>query len=244
MAALKIQFDWRFTLIFLMLLPIMMSLGFWQLERAEQKRQLAEQFDQRAAAEPVAVENWFDSLAGDFIRVTLKGRFIADKTILLDNQIRYTTFGFDVIQPFELSSGKGIVLVNRGWISADPTRKKLPEIPAITEEATLNGYIYQPSLNRMIDGVIEEIKWPLLIQQVELPRLQTLFERPLASFVVRLEGEQQAALANDWPVTSVKPSKHTAYAVQWFALSLTLVVLLIVVNTNVVEWLRDKKASK
>jgi surfeit locus 1 family protein len=221
----------------------MMCLGLWQLDRAEEKRVMAEDFLQRQTAEPVPVEQWLDSLQGDYVRVSLKGRFLADKTIFLDNQIRHTTFGFDVIQPFELASGKGLVLVNRGWIAADASRRKLPQFPQITDEILLKGYIHQPALNRMIDGAIEQIRWPLLIQQVELPRLQRLFDRPLATFVVRLEGEQPAALTNDWPVVNVQPEKHIAYAVQWFAMSFTLAILLIVVNSNIVAWLKQYFSS-
>jgi cytochrome oxidase assembly protein ShyY1 len=236
--------QWRFTALFLVLLPVMMSLGFWQLDRAEQKRQMAANFEQRQYAAPVAVEDWIDSLEGDYVRVNLRGEFLADKIIFLDNQIRHTSFGFDVIQPFRLASGKGLVLVNRGWTAADSSRRKLPVIAPVKGEVTLTGYIHQPALNRMIDGNIAEIRWPLLIQQVELPRLQALFSEPLAPFVVRLEGAQPgsaaqaAALANDWPIVNVQPEKHTAYAVQWFAMSLTLLLLLIVVNSNIVEWLK------
>jgi cytochrome oxidase assembly protein ShyY1 len=242
--SLRFTPQWKFTALFLLLLPVMMSLGFWQLERAEQKRRMAADFEQRQYAAPVAVENWIDSLQGDYVRVSLRGEFLADKIIFLDNQIRNTAFGFDVIQPFRLASGKGLVLVNRGWIAADSSRRKLPVITPVEGEVTLTGYIHQPSLNRMIDGVIAEIRWPLLIQQVELPRLQALFQQPLAPFVVRLEGAQPAALANDWPIVNVQPEKHTAYAVQWFAMSLTLLLLLIVVNSNIVAWLKRPSSSR
>ena len=248
---MKLQFtpQWKFTALFLLLLPVMISLGFWQLDRAEQKRQMAADFEQRQYAAPVAVEQWLDSLQGDYVRVSLRGEFLADKIIFLDNQIRNTTFGFDVIQPFRLASGKGLVLVNRGWTAADSSRRKLPVIAPVNGEVTLTGYIHQPSLNRMIDGLIAEIRWPLLIQQVELPRLQALFDQPLAPFVVRLEGAQldpaaqAAALANDWPIVNVQPEKHTAYAVQWFAMSFTLLLLLIVVNSNIVAWLKRPSTS-
>lgn len=238
--SLRFTPQWRFSALFLLLLPVMLGLGNWQLQRAEQKRQLAADFERRQYAEPEAVERWLAAENSDYVRVSLRGRFVADKLVLLDNQMRHSSFGFDVLQPFELASGQGLVLVNRGWIAADPSRRKLPDIPAVAGELTLQGYIHQPALNRMIDGAIQQIRWPLLIQQVELPRLQRLFDQPLAGFVVRLEGPQPAALANDWPVVNVQPEKHTAYAVQWFAMSFTLLVLLVVVNSNIVEWLRKK----
>ena len=43
------------TLVVLLLLPVLVALGFWQLGRGEQKRQLLASYAERRAAEPVAL---------------------------------------------------------------------------------------------------------------------------------------------------------------------------------------------
>src|SRR5690606_24946912 len=45
---------WLFTLGFL---PILLALGFWQLDRAEQKRELQTRMEQRREAPPLALED-------------------------------------------------------------------------------------------------------------------------------------------------------------------------------------------
>ena len=53
-------------------------------------------------------------------------------------------------------------------------------------------------------------------------------------------GGRAAALTIDWPVINVTPEKHTAYAVQWFAMALVLLLLYLWRSTNVAEVWRSR----
>jgi surfeit locus 1 family protein len=46
------DFEWRITLFTLVMAPLMIGLGFWQLQRAEEKATLAASFEQRQQQRP------------------------------------------------------------------------------------------------------------------------------------------------------------------------------------------------
>ena len=49
----------------------------------------------------------------------------------------------------------------------------------------------------------------------------------LLPWMARLRTGSDAALTLDWPALPMTSSKHTAYAVQWFALALALLALFV-----------------
>jgi len=57
---LEFDFEWRITLFTLLLLPLLISLGFWQLQREDEKRALAAAFERQQALPPAPLA----SLAG------------------------------------------------------------------------------------------------------------------------------------------------------------------------------------
>ncbi|MDH5648807.1 MAG: SURF1 family protein, partial [Gammaproteobacteria bacterium] len=67
--------------------PVLVALGFWQLDRAKEKRDLQEEYDRRAndeairiTAQPQPVE------ALRFYRVIVTGEYDSEFQILLDNR--------------------------------------------------------------------------------------------------------------------------------------------------------------
>ena len=61
--AFQLQLDWKSLLLTAVMLPILVSLGFWQLDRADQKRELLRQFEvrQQLAPEQVVSLNSYDN---------------------------------------------------------------------------------------------------------------------------------------------------------------------------------------
>ena len=97
-----------------LLVPLMLGLGFWQLDRADQKRAHQDTLFSRLASAPVAGR---DTLAPEpFQRVRLEGRFEADRYFLVDNQVADGVVGYWVVQSFSTPQGVRW-LVNRGWIA-------------------------------------------------------------------------------------------------------------------------------
>ncbi|NBP73229.1 MAG: SURF1 family protein [Alphaproteobacteria bacterium] len=98
-------------------LMLLVGLGVWQLQRLEWKEAIIAERAERRAAAPIALaevadENWKDL---EHRRVTLRGRFLHDREMLVWNKVRHGQTGFDLITPLRLENG-GTVLVQRGWV--------------------------------------------------------------------------------------------------------------------------------
>ena len=129
---------WRFnpslwpTLVVLLILPLFASLGFWQLDRAEQKRTLHHEFQARQEAEAIDLNSKqmlfeiYDEL--NWRNVFTEGAFPRDINILLDNQVENGVAGYYVYTPFKLKEQEVWVLVNRGWL---PVGDELFDLQAV-----------------------------------------------------------------------------------------------------------------
>lgn len=240
----RLQFspDWRVTVLVLLFLPLLLSLGMWQLDRADEKRQLQTLFAQRQANGPIAIEQLAGSQDLQFQPVLLTGEFINDKTLLLDNRIHHRRFGYEIISPFKLSQSNEIVLVNRGWLAGDISRRSLPVIEPINGEIQLVGEIYVPHSDMLMLAEDESKGWPRVLQSLDIEALQAEFKLPLFRYSVRLTQPSVASLQPNWMVVNLQPEKHTGYAVQWFSMSATLMIITFLANTNCWALIKRRKS--
>lgn len=230
---LSLSLNNKVTILTLLVLPLLLSLGRWQLERASEKREIELQYLTRQQQAAVAIDDVDpnDDLA--FTPVRLQGSFDQQHQFLLDNRVLGGQLGYEVLQPFLTAQGTW-VLVNRGWIAGHLDRRTLPAIPPVDEDLILHGSIYispgKPFLLK--EQIIDQASGPLVIQAVELEKLETLLGRTLFPHVVRLDAGAAAALAVDWQLMNQEPAKHTAYAVQWFTMAIALILWFGFANTN------------
>ena len=104
------------TLVVLMLLPLMVGLGFWQLARGHEKQLLVDRYAERRAAEPVSSAQLNDMADPAFRRVHLRGQLDGEHSVLLDNRMRDGKAGVELLQPFHDQPSGLWLLVNRGWL--------------------------------------------------------------------------------------------------------------------------------
>lgn len=213
------------TLVVLCLLPLLVWLGFWQLERADQKRDMLNRQAAREVAAPVApgqIEKLEDPA---YARVYLQGSFDAAHSFLLDSRTRDGRVGVELLQPFRDEPSGRWVLINRGWLPW-PDRRVPPKFDTPDRPLKLAAWAYAPSgkpflLNeRMAEG------WPRLLNHVDVQALWQLLGRDGVAYELRLE-PGPAAYRADWPITTMQPQQHLGYAVQWFALAAALLALFI-----------------
>lgn len=227
----RLQFDpeWRITLFVLLMVPLMVGLGFWQIQRAGEKAVLAEAWEQRRQQPPSPLSllqgESADALAYRPVEIT--GRFLQEEYFLLDNRTRAGRFGQEVLGIVQVSGQPLSVIVNRGWLAADPARRALPAVPEVPGEVTLKGYVYvAPGEPYLLAEQALGRHWPQVIQAVQMdklmPAVSALTGHPVFPYPVRLDPGSAGALAADWQVVNVSPSKHRAYAVQWFAMAAVL----------------------
>ncbi|HEY8037885.1 MAG TPA: SURF1 family protein [Methylobacter sp.] len=220
------------TLVYLFLLPVLIGLGMWQLERSEQKRAFLEAQEQAAATETLhlstAIENNTEALR--YRSVEVAGRYDVAHQFLIDNQVSDGKVGYFVLTPFILVGETKAVLVNRGWIPSNHDRSILPDLQIKKTEAIISGRINNfPSVGIKLAGAeIPTEGWPSIVQVVDSNVLAKKLGYSLFQFQIELAKGLPDGYKREWHTSTImQPEQHTAYAVQWFALALTLTILFI-----------------
>ncbi|MGE8066882.1 SURF1 family protein [Pseudomonas sp. NPDC089569] len=204
-----------------LLLPLLVSLGFWQLSRGAEKSALLQSYAERRAAEPMASVELQHSTDPAFRRVLLHGRFDAVHSLLLDNRQRGGKVGVELLQPFQDQATGLWLLVNRGWLPW-PDRRTPPQFTTPTDALSLDAWVYvAPGATFQLHADPSTSTWPKLLTAVDPGTLWTALERKGFAYELRAE-PGPATYQADWPVVAMGPEKHIAYAVQWFAMAIAL----------------------
>lgn len=210
---------WKMTLFAVAALPACIALGFWQLERADQKRRLeAAQLDRLAAMPTIP-----GPALVDFQRLRLSGRFEPRRSFLVDNQTRRGEVGYAVVTSFRADDGRRW-LVNRGFVAGDRGRRRMPVFETPTEPVTIVGVVWpELGLMPMLGPDDWAEGWPKRIQRLDVERMAPLLDGAVRA-EIRLEPGQPGVLVPPRLVLNMPHQKHTGYAAQWFGLALVLTV--------------------
>lgn len=231
------QPGWLSTAVTLLLLPLLLGLGYWQLDRGRQKAALqaafAERFQQPAVPlgeiyRPAEPENRYR-------HVVASGYYEGRQQFLVDNQVQNGQPGYHVLTPLRLKAGTAI-LVNRGWLPLGVSRQTLPEITVSEKSVTVTGWLAQPTNPGLWWGEArgEDGRWPRVIPYVDYQGLSKLLNYPLQPVVILLDPQVPTGYVRDWQPRfgGIGPERHQGYAVQWFGLAASLIVLFFAVNTS------------
>lgn len=227
---------WRFVVVLLATAASVMltvRLGVWQMDRAEQKIALQRKIDERSAMpalsshEVLTSENAVEDL--HHRPVVLKGTWIADATVYLDNRQMNGQPGFFVLTPLMLSGVSGppkAVLIQRGWVPRHAMdRTSLPTIVTATGVVEVQGRM-APSPARLFE--FEELASGPIRQNLEIASFAAETALPLLPFSVIQtfpDGSTQDGLLRQWARPAVGVEKHRGYAFQWFSLAALLLGL-------------------
>lgn len=225
------------SLVFLALLGLLVSLGLWQVDRAEQKQQLAKDRETGAAREVLDL-NWHPemAMADRFRPAVVKGRFEATHQWLQDNQIHEGQAGYHVYSLFVPAGGAAeVLLVNRGWVPVGRDRAVLPDLPVPDGEVVLHGRLDKPASVGIAMGDLS-FRDDLALSVhpfMDVDALSVVLQRRLFPLTLVLDEREAGALTKDWsPALPIGPEKHLGYALQWFSLALALVIIFVGVNVK------------
>ncbi|HBR96994.1 MAG TPA: SURF1 family protein [Gammaproteobacteria bacterium] len=222
---------------FLILLPLFLSLGFWQLERAAEKRNLLAQFDEKIQLQPRNFDQ-IDPLVATMVPVRLTGKFITEQ-FLLDNRVHKGQPGFEVLSAFKLDNDGRVVLVNRGWVAVGRSRDNLPSLDSagLTAVEVVGLFTRPSSALRLGEAIAKpEADWPLLVNYLDYDAMGAALNQSLIPGVVQLSAPK-GPYPRIWQPVAHGPEKHYAYALQWFAIALVLSILYVVLNSRKVKHL-------
>ena len=168
----------------------------------------------------------------EFARVEMSGRYDPVRQFLQDNRTHQGRPGYHVITPFR-TGRHGAVLVNRGWVPADPDRSSLPEIAVPSGEIRLRGTVRlaREDLFVLGDTGYAASGWPRVVQRVEIDAMQRSLGYPVAAWLVVLDPTAPHGYVRDWKAApGLTPDRHRGYAFQWFALATALFAIWVAVN--------------
>jgi len=228
------------TIATLIALPILLNLGFWQLRRADDKRQLIASYETGATTtQQLSAEN-IASLPR-LQNVVVYGRYDPGKQILLDNMpsskdaANRTRPGYHVLTPLWLNA-REVVLIDRGWVPMGKTRDELPNVAlpeAALQPLSVRGRLVEPPRAGM-HMPTTATGWPRVLNFPTVPELRALYGEGLFARIVLLDPADANGFARDWSarysVGEFGPEKHIGYAVQWFGLAGTLVIIYFVLT--------------
>lgn len=195
-------------------------LGWWQLDRAEQKATRQHLLDARAAMPPLAAVDLArrpdEADAQLQRRIVLQGRWVSRATVHLDNRPMAGRVGFHVVTPLHLADGTA-VLVERGWIPRDlQQRERLAPVDTPEGPVTVEARIV-PAPTRLYDFGLTETG-PIR-QNLDIDGASREFGLTLRPVVLLQTGADSDGLRRDWAPPASGIDKHHGYAFQWFALS-------------------------
>ena len=225
------------SLITLIVFGILMSLGFWQLDRAEQKQLLLGEFLGGSEQAPFRLDETiesFDDLQYQF--AIAAGTYDLERQFLQDNRTRNGVAGYEVLTPLRLAGSDLAVLVNRGWIPLGVSRDQLPALPVSEDEREVIGRIKLASLKGFRLGE-EELRqgWPYRIQRIDTDLLGDELGYQLMPVMLLLEPEEPDGFVREWHPLTFGPERNVGYAVQWFGLALALAIIYLAVNLHRVK---------
>lgn len=219
-------------------LAVLVSLGFWQLQRLAWKQNLISQIEARVHAVPVslneAISRWKKDGDIEYTRVRLEGRFLHDKERHLFSVIDGKS-GWRIFTPFETVGGQ-TVMADRGFVpDALKDAKARPggqfdgpvKVVGLARKGEKQG-LFIP------DNAIEKNSWYWRdLEGMARSAISPQDLTRLVPFFVELEAQP---VPGDWPkggVTRLKlPNSHLQYALTWFGLAGVLLVVVAVYVTG------------
>jgi len=222
------------TLAFLVVFPVLLSLGNWQLNRAEEKREI-ERGVAEAMAKPALLLNQanLDLLSQQVYRpVHLEGRFDAEHQYLWDNKTFKGKPGYQVLTPFRIEGTQKSVIVNRGWVPILGRRDEYPDISVSAEPIVIEGVIKMPSnaIQLAEPNSIESLSFPFVLQAFEPSVIAKQLDLDMLPIMVELSKDDPQGFVREWQPYYGKIGKHIGYAVQWFIMALIALFLYIKLN--------------
>jgi surfeit locus 1 family protein len=211
------------TLTLVLGLPLLLTLGTWQVQRLEWKTDLIAMLEARHGAAPVALPAT-GALGPDFahrpVRVTAELR--PEPVLRYGVERQQGRPGHDVLQLARLADGRALV-VNRGWLAEDA-----PPVATPAGEVTLTGPV------RWIADL--ERRWPTPANDAPANRWYWYDQDALADAfgaevlpVVLVSSERVLPAGPAVPVPQSMavnlPNNHLGYAITWYGLAVALIVI-------------------
>jgi cytochrome oxidase assembly protein ShyY1 len=218
------RFSPGFLILTLLFVALTLSLGFWQLDRAQQKQALLDIYSERSHTSvplETVIDDWQSS---HYQRIEAQGVYLTDKQIFLENQVREGQVGYHAYIPFR-TVGNDVILVNTGWQRELEEKEDIPDT-----QVQIEALLRPPPEVGLRLGSLDQTGFdrPYRTPYVDIDWIGTRLDLNLSPFVLLLATGTDGDTATDWTPVRMPPERHRAYAVTWFSLAAALVALFLV----------------
>ena len=204
-------------------MPITISLGLWQIQRAEEKNKIIANYDDLLVSPAIELER--DRTYKNWQPIKASGSF-KDLVIYEDNAILNGKAGFKVYHLFETSDGS-LIFVHRGFVPRNIVKNDLPIINVPKDKKELVGTVLKKENNSFVKNIEESDA--RIIQEFNSGYISNKFNLEnniyLHNFLFNLNVRQEDKFDLIEKPVNMSASKHIGYAIQWFGLCVALIIL-------------------
>lgn len=224
-------------LIAIIVILAMLRLGVWQLDRAEQKREIQADMQSKASLDAIDLADLLADSGGSDLHneryrpIKARGEYLQSSSIFIDSEVLNGKVGYKVVTPFKLLNSDVTILVDRGWVFAGHSRDTLPLVDTPEGEQNLFGRINLPKSRPPIwkdeYPTFQDKVWQFLpIDEYS----QWSGNRVLPMILELQESTSTSDLLIQWQeMGDYGIATHQGYAFQWFAMALGFFICCIVV---------------
>ncbi|MDB9938543.1 SURF1 family protein [Candidatus Thioglobus sp.] len=203
----------------------LVSLGFWQLDRADEKRGIEASIKQANTGSVELIRKEEGLQSKEYYDVRLQGKYLSDKQFIYDNQIVDQVSGYYVLTPYALEGQSKAILINRGFIPWNGRRDKLADIVIGQETREIQVQISKPIKRMELKPSEVGIQFPVLIQSIDLQDMADRAKVDFSSVIGLLDASASNGFIRKWEPYTGSIEKHIGYAVQWFLMALVLAII-------------------
>ena len=206
------------------------ALAQWQTRRALEKEAVEARMSAQQAAAPLDLNSALPRIdEAEFRRAVVKGEFVRDWPVYLDNRPYQGNAGFYLLMPFRIAGSDQHVLVARGWIKRDMSdRTRLPPIATPSGIVQIEGVIRRHPGHVLELGHAEPLHPGAIVQNLDVQEFAQASKLNAAPLLIEQVSDTQDGLVRDWLRPSAGVERHRAYAFQWYALAATALLFFIV----------------
>lgn len=207
-----------FALFVLVLSAVCVRLGYWQLDRLQERIDQNAIVEKNLSAAAVPLESVrevpADRRSGqEWQRVRATGTYDTDHTVVVKYQTRSSQPGVNIVTPLVTSSGRA-VLVDRGWMDSENNTEKVTDIPEPPDgQVTVEGW-WRPD-STATGNAVEPINGQ--VRAISSSGVETSVDYPLyPGYVNLLEQDPSGGALEPVPTPDMGNGPHFFYAMQWF----------------------------
>ena len=220
--------SFRFLVPFILILATMaflVSLGFWQLDRADQKRTIEASIQKANTGVVELIINQNELLNKEYYEVRLQGSYIGDKQFIYDNQIVDQASGYYVLTPFVLTGQSNAIMINRGFIPWNGRRDQLDDIAVDSTFREVKIQVSRPIKRIELKTSDISNQFPVLIQAIDFDVIEEISSTSFVDVIGLLDPSSDDGFVRKWEPYTGSIEKHIGYAIQWFLMALVLGII-------------------